>query len=348
MISPHVTVFRVNAFLEFCKDKTGENFEAFIRELIKRSGLDIVEAKRLSDEDAALLVIGADLTYNQFDILCKWGVLSDDSLKSWRKLDAGFKKVAQGLPEIMWLLGKCPGACMDPVEYNNRALDICYDKLQFNDTLREAILVVRSGDGMSEGRGYPVYMETHNYPQDPSSQSTDGCHLTGLGRIVESNAAEKMHLMAYYNRWKKVKEYKGKKIKQIIVGDQPDKCKKEGTAGTSSRCWCSDCFVDKSCLNQVSWRAEESVKQKMSERRVLLRPGCEAAGQCICPKQNCSYYLAKKLSDWAFSQYSKWKLKEDEWPDPFDVKHPKHQLILDHAMDECLGQVHVTFCHDVC
>lgn len=192
---------RASTLIDYVREQTSEHYDAFMAEVIRLSGLDITVVKRLTDEEAALLVIGADLTYNQFDVLCKWGVLSDDSFRSRWRLDAGFKKMAADLPEIMWLRGRYPGACMDPVEYNQRALDACYDRLEFDGPLQDKILICRAGDGMSEGRNMPCYLETHNYPQDPKCQSVDQTHLCGIGRIVESNEAEKLHLGAFYDRW---------------------------------------------------------------------------------------------------------------------------------------------------
>ena len=176
-----------------------------MKRLIGQCGVAVEYQGKMSHEQAALLCVAADLTYNQFDILCKWKVFADESFQSWAPLTRGFKRIAEGLPEILYLLGRYPGACMDPVEYLPRALDLCFQKLEFTEKMQD-IIVCDKGDGFPEdgNRDYPVCALCVNFPQDPGCQKPENCHCLGLGRVPESNAAELKHLTNYYDRWDKV------------------------------------------------------------------------------------------------------------------------------------------------
>lgn len=149
--------------------------------LVKDMEVSIPGVNTITPEECALCVIETDLTFGQFDALGKRGLLRDPAIQSRWPLKEGFKA---GLPECMWLRAGYPGVCYDPTTYVPRMLDAVWDQLIFLGDMQDAILLVRAGDGTSEGRDYPVYLEAFNLPQDPHCQRPENCFVTAMGRIV--------------------------------------------------------------------------------------------------------------------------------------------------------------------
>lgn len=248
---------RLQLLVEYLKEQVGVDFDRYIQDFVAHGDVALALQKKhkMTMEEVAILCISADLTHQQFDTLCKKGVLLDNSRKSSRDLTEGMGCVEKSLPEAYFLCEGHPGVCFTPKEYVHRALDIDYDKLEIPES-EPNIYLMRAGDGTDDAK-YPMFNEAFNFVQDPDCQCIDRCHIVCLGRITESVAAEAQHLSTFHEAWQEIPPYRGKNIEQGYGGDGADKVKKEGHGGFSADHWCPDCFVNKACKHRLSWRHPE-------------------------------------------------------------------------------------------
>lgn len=82
-------------------------------------------------EEMALLAIGANLSQEQFDHMCKKEVFGDDAYASRWLRRAGFAAVKASLPVIMFLAEPFPGCCFNPADLVPRVLEVDGGRLEF-------------------------------------------------------------------------------------------------------------------------------------------------------------------------------------------------------------------------
>ena len=124
-------MYRAQALLNVIKDRTGDYYGAFMRDMVNlRQVQDVLlvssRGDKMTQEEVVMMVVASSLTHAQFDVLCKTGMLRDSSLKSSRAISDAMSSMAPKLPTIRFNTegrGKHPGAMYDPEEYLPRALD---------------------------------------------------------------------------------------------------------------------------------------------------------------------------------------------------------------------------------
>ena len=141
---------RMDALVSYIQNQTGDDFSEFIRDMLQHEEVAAViqDADSKTPEDMALICIGAQLTHDQFDYLCKKRVLKDTSFNSKFKLSEGFDAVQASIPEIKFLCRPFSGCCFDPYEYLSYCLNTDFSRLEFRPGKETQILVIVYGQGM--------------------------------------------------------------------------------------------------------------------------------------------------------------------------------------------------------
>lgn len=329
------------------KSVTGDDhWPKLAQALIERpqfqDALQVQESTRWrTEEEWALVVIEAELTYDQFDTMAKRAALGDPRVKSWWPLLAGMRAVEAQLPPIRWLIEGKPGVCVDPPDLFEAVLTQFFDRLEFKGSQQDKLFVVRAGDGCNEGKGeFPMYQEAFNLPQDPDCQSPLHCFVTALGRIIESVDDEKKHLSTFCKRWVMVKAFRDKVVVQVYVGDGSDLSKKVGMGGQGATCFCFRCMAKMKDRQRRAKTGSAQVRADFQHLREYERPQCKLAGHCVCEHKTCAVSLVRKVRAHAIATWPKdCEDTHEGKKDPDAMNNDRHEAIGTWAQKNAHGQL---------
>ena len=295
---------RCDKLLAYIRDRTGNDYEAFMRTLMTRpevTGLVSI-GRTVTPEQAAMLVVGGNLTNAQWEHLCKSRCLADASLKSMRVVNEGLQELEKLLPPLGYLVpdagnpavSKFCGCAYDPEKYIGMILQETVDDLDLQGEFSKTIVAALADDGASEGKTveYPMLLETLNFVQDGACQSLLKCHVLALARCSESHANEMAQFDAYHSKFSAITKWGDYDLVFVYVADGSDLSKKMGLGGQQAHCPCTRCFAIRTPVNakepvdhcqMLSWLPEHATcLPYVKKLREYERTECKRAGRCVC------------------------------------------------------------------